>query len=547
MAPSPPCETLFPRRPPPRHPRLRFAALLLLLTVHLSLLTSAPPRASAAVPFLLNYQGRVTVTTGTPPVTVAFSGFGQFRFALVDASGTTTYWSNDGTSVGGSQPTNGVLLSVPASANGTASVLLGDTSISGMTVTIPAAVFTTHADVRLRVWFDDGNNGVQRLAPDQRVAAAGYAAVAGTVPDGAITGAKIAAGTITNANVAAGTITGTSVAAGGLTGVNLANGAVGSAQLASGAVGSTQLAAGAALASLQAAGQSGVPGGGVILSREPNSAALAAAGYVRIGAMNPTPDRWDEYFPNNVPKSRISFSSIWSGTEMIVWGGEDVTGTHQLLSGGGRYNPTTNTWRLLPTAGEPSLREAHTAVWTGTEMIIWGGLVYPSTYPLTGARYNPTTDSWFATDASTAPVGRYGHSAVWTGSEMIIWGGENSTPGDLNDGARYSPIANSWRTLPAVGAPTNRAIHTAVWTGSRMIVWGGRRNSPLFYDSKGGSYDPVVDAWASAAQAPNLVNGTNSPQSRQRGAAVWTGTELIVWGGFYETPTVVLLGNGGAL
>ena len=50
--------------------------------------------AEAQVPELINYQGRVTVGTtnfNSPPN-------GQFRFALVNTNGTTSYWSNDGTS-----------------------------------------------------------------------------------------------------------------------------------------------------------------------------------------------------------------------------------------------------------------------------------------------------------------------------------------------------------------------------------------------------------------------------------------------------------------
>lgn len=47
--------------------------------------------APAQVPQLINYQGRVAVDTTN------FNGTGQFKFVLVDASGTTSYWSNDGT------------------------------------------------------------------------------------------------------------------------------------------------------------------------------------------------------------------------------------------------------------------------------------------------------------------------------------------------------------------------------------------------------------------------------------------------------------------
>ena len=54
---------------------------------------------------------------------------------------------------------------------------------------------------------------------------------------------------------------------------------------------------------------------------------------------------------------------------------------------------------------------------------------------------------------------------------MIVWGGEDGS-GYFNDGGRYNPAANSWTALPTTGAPAARE-HTAVWTGSEMIVWGG--------------------------------------------------------------------------
>ena len=79
----------------------------------------------------------------------------------------------------------------------------------------------------------------------------------------------------------------------------------------------------------------------------------------------------------------------------------------------------------------PTPREEHTAVWTGTEMIVWGGYNYgPSQYYLqSGGKYAPATDSWVATSTGTnCPSARCRHSAVWTGTEMIVWvGGEGTT------------------------------------------------------------------------------------------------------------------------
>ena len=135
--------------------------------------------AWAQVPQLLNYQGRVAVGA------VNFDGTGQFKFALVNAAGTTTFWSNDGTSTAGSEPAAAIARTV---TKGLYAVLLGDIALANMTV-IPASVWS-NADVRLRVWFNDGTTGFQRLTPDQRLAPHGY------LSDGVVTAAKLASGAV---------------------------------------------------------------------------------------------------------------------------------------------------------------------------------------------------------------------------------------------------------------------------------------------------------------------------------------------------------------
>jgi Kelch motif len=112
---------------------------------------------------------------------------------------------------------------------------------------------------------------------------------------------------------------------------------------------------------------------------------------------------------------------------------------------GAAYDPTADRWR--PIAPFPlEAREWHTAVWTGREMLVWGGddLIQPAFAD--GAAYDPKADSWRV--LAPAPIaGRYRHHAVWTGDEMLVWGGKNG-PGELGDGAAYDPDTNTWRTLP---------------------------------------------------------------------------------------------------
>jgi hypothetical protein len=125
--------------------------------------------AAAQVPGIISHQGKVMVN-GTN-----YTGSGQFKFALVDATGTTTYWSHDGSSAGGAEPTSVVTL--PAT-RGVFSVNLGDATVANMTQAIPADVFT-NSEVYLRTWFNDGSTGSQLLTPDRRITSVGYAMTAG--------------------------------------------------------------------------------------------------------------------------------------------------------------------------------------------------------------------------------------------------------------------------------------------------------------------------------------------------------------------------------
>ena len=229
-------------------------------------------------------------------------------------------------------------------------------------------------------------------------------------------------------------------------------------------------------------------------------------------------DRWMPTSLINVPEARSGHTAVWTGTEMIIWGGDNYPAGSDYLNTGGRYNPITDSWIATATTEAPEARSNHTAVWTGTEMIIWGG-----DYSNTGGRYNPITDSWIATTTTAAPKGRELHTAVWTGTEMIIWGGvHDHEPYFLDTGGKYNPISNSWIATTMNNAPEKRRYHSAVWTGTEMIIWGGEVGSHL---DTGGRYSPGLNAW-------NPTSMTNAPDPRAIHTAVWTGVEMIIWGGY---------------
>jgi hypothetical protein len=116
-------------------------------------------------PTIVSYQGRV-LSAGVP-----FNGTGFFKFAVVNAAGDTSYWSNDGTSSAGSQPSANVPVAV---SNGLFTVMLGDTSLGGMLSPLTASVFSA-PDRSLRIWFSSNALAFTQLTPDQQIASVPFA------------------------------------------------------------------------------------------------------------------------------------------------------------------------------------------------------------------------------------------------------------------------------------------------------------------------------------------------------------------------------------
>ncbi len=297
------------------------------------------------------------------------------------------------------------------------------------------------------------------------------------------------------------------------------------------------------------------------------------------GRYNPATDSWVPTNSYNIPSPRRAYAEVWTGTEVVLWGGDDSTNT-PVPGPGGRYNPATDAWAPLSVLNAPVPSTKVQGVWTGTTMIVWGGMTDPSGTPTntggvydvvadtwsptslvnaptarlsssliwtgtrmvawggtdatgtivnTGGQYDPATSLWTSTSTVNA-VGRTSHSSVWTGTEMIVWGGY--APSASNTGQRYNPSTDLWTDVTTTGAPDARALHSAVWTGTKMIIWGGSAPVQL-----GASYDPVMDTWAS-------ISSTGAPSGRYGNAAVWTGHEMVIWGGI-DTSGGSLLNSGG--
>jgi N-acetylneuraminic acid mutarotase len=241
---------------------------------------------------------------------------------------------------------------------------------------------------------------------------------------------------------------------------------------------------------------------------------------------NPLTNVWTLISDVNAPAYDLNMTAIWTGTDMIVFGGAGP---------GGKYNLSTNTWTALPTVNAPSSRTTHKAVWTGTEMIVWGGMATGTgTLLNTGAKYNPSTNTW-APIASTTLSGRVAFTAVWTGTEMVIMGGGPAIFGGggsvFKDGAEYNPSTNSWTPMVIPATVYNIKGASAVWTGTEIIYWGGfdldASNLPPYVPEHnyGARYNPATNNWN------NFTQNNNIPNRRVYHSAAWNGNIMMVFGG----------------
>ena len=96
----------------------------------------------------------------------------------------------------------------------------------------------------------------------------------------------------------------------------------------------------------------------------------------------------------------------------------------------------------------------------------------------------------------------------------------------LATAAEAGPLGR-WTPTSTTGAPAARELHTGLWTGSKMLIWGGWQEGGLRYLGTGATYDPATNAWAA-------LSTTGAPQGRLFHGWAWTGSRLLVWGGKVE-------------
>jgi hypothetical protein len=231
---------------------------------------------------------------------------------------------------------------------------------------------------------------------------------------------------------------------------------------------------------------------------------------------------------------------VWSGTEMIVFGGGtfDAAGEHPVLDGAA-YDPATDRWRALPPA--PLSGGATVGGWLADRLVVvtndaaaaydpgsnsWAELppapIRPdwrtavvaadrlvviafgdgATPPVQEATLDPTTWTWASADLRVDPLNA-GTDFIAAGDRVL----------SLSTGMTFDPVTRTWDSVA-----TCDRVWGGVWTGEQVI-------------GVQGAWDAATDRCLELPPSPPREPPFNDTNGREFAVAVWTGEELITWSG----------------
>ena len=440
-----------------RRPSMLFACAVLLPLI----LDSAKSRAQttppvAPAPALMNFQGRLVKPDGTPVA----DGTYLVRFALYDAvTGGTSLWTQEIGNI--------------AVRNGAFSALL--------TVDKPN-LFNNNLWLELQV------GGDAPLAPRQQIVSVAFAQKANTVPDGSITGAKIAAGSITADKLA--------VSAGGIPSGYSILGATpapppGYTYFGQTIVSTALLDAWTTKAPLT---QIGVPrAGAAVVALNNLLYIMGANGNVdasyNLFAYNPITDTYAA-----LPNSPYPMSSGQAAAAAL-------NGKIYYLGSGYTlvYDPFANTW--TGKAPNPFNQTSAACAAVNGKIYAVGGLTGFQNVTGYVSAYDPTTDSW--TPLAGMPTPRAGFAVATFNNKIYTFGGYtyvNNVQTASNAAQVYDPATNTWAILPNL--PTARYQPGCAVLNNKIYILGGYispANIAPTVLATNEEYDPIAGTYATRA------------------------------------------------
>jgi hypothetical protein len=218
---------------------------------------------------------------------------------------------------------------------------------------------------------------------------------------------------------------------------------------------------------------------------------------------------------------RTGAAGVWTGTEMIVWGGGNTVNAR--LADGASYNPRARTWRVLPPS-PLSARADPAYAWTGDALFVWGG-----SGKTDGALYDPQSRIWSRLPA--APVAQYEYAiAIALGDKVVLLTTPKGEHVETVHADEYDPATNEWSQLPDLDLPADHELFypVALAAGSRLLFWSmwshSIRASPTSGTIKSGVDAYVLDmggrAWRPAPLSPEHGSDVGTP--------LWTGSRVLL-------------------
>lgn len=207
-----------------------------------------------------------------------------------------------------------------------------------------------------------------------------------------------------------------------------------------------------------------------------------------------------------IPDAPISLRMLpavaCAGGRFIVWGGSGTPAGHRVsLDDGAVYDLRLDVWTRLPSAPLTS-RRGEAVIAGDKELFVWGGETrrWPSLdwHALTdGAQCDIQLPTWTPLPASPL-AGRIDPFASWNGNAVLIWGGwcrAGRAGAAYTDGARYEPSTRTWRLIAPFPLST-RIFPLRIWTGTQLVVFGGvETHGATHHLTDGALYDPATDVW----------------------------------------------------
>ena len=268
-------------------------------------------------------------------------------------------------------------------------------------------------------------------------------------------------------------------------------------------------------------------GDGVLVAAGDQVILVSGQSSPRSWVWSPDNDRWRPLGP--VPLAGVASSGTyltWTGTEVLAVGqfgaGDGEDGSRGGSSGPvARLDLASGRWRTG--AAAPPMPIFGDAVWTGSELIVAGVLSASGTSTGRGVAvaYDPVADRW--RQLPDPPLGPFGSAVGWSGTELVVAGFD--TPPSAGEkaplaagrhrAAALDPTTGRWRELPDAPVPVRgQDRYREPVAGGRLVLRGPEGQLVTL--------NPTNNEW-SVGSAPPLV--------RLDAPLVWTGGELVIWGG----------------